>query len=107
MPRFLWQVMYTPSGASGVIADGGTARCEAIRQMVERVGGSVEACYFALGARDLYVVGDVPDEVAAAVLSIHTTASGAARTEAIPLLTPDQMDKATSAVAPVGLRETT
>ncbi|HEY7050437.1 MAG TPA: hypothetical protein VH373_24695 [Jatrophihabitantaceae bacterium] len=34
-------------------------------------------------------------------------ASGAARTEAIPLLTPDQMDKATSAVAAVEAGETT
>lgn len=99
MPRYLWQVTYSPTGASGVIADGGTARCDAIRRMVERVGGSVEICYFSLGGRDLYVIGEVPDEIAAASLSIHTTASGAARTEAITLLTPDEMDKATSTVA--------
>jgi uncharacterized protein with GYD domain len=107
VPRYLWQVTYTPSGASGVIADGGTVRCDAIQRMVERVGGSVESCYFALGGRDLYVIGQVPDEVAAASLSIHTTAGGAARTEAIPLLTPDQMDKATSTFAFAAVQETT
>lgn len=62
--------------------------------MVERVGGSVESCYFGLGGRDLYVIGEVPDAVAAASLSIHTTAGGEARTEAITLLTPSEMDQA-------------
>lgn len=99
MPRYLWQVAFTPAGASGLIADGGTARCGAIERMVERVCGMVEACYFSVGGRDLFVIGEVPDEIAAAMLSVHTTASGAARTEAIPLLTPEQMDKATGQAA--------
>lgn len=99
MPKYLWQVMYSPEGACGVIDEGGTARCDAIKHMVERVGGTVEACYFSLGGQDLYVIGDVPDEIAAASLSIHTSASGIARSEAIALVTPEQMDKATGVVA--------
>lgn len=101
MPKYLWQVTYTPEGACGVIADGGTARKKAITEMVERVGGTVEACYFALGGHDLYVIGDVPDEIAAASLHIHTTASGEARSTALPLLTAEEMDRATSIEHPI------
>jgi hypothetical protein len=36
----------------------------------------------------------VPDEVAAAALSIRTAASGAARTVTVALLTPEQIDDA-------------
>jgi uncharacterized protein with GYD domain len=62
--------------------------------MVESVGGRVEACYFAFGNDDLVVIGEVPDEVAAAALSLRTSASGAAISQTIVLLTPEQMDEA-------------
>ncbi|MGH3948137.1 MAG: GYD domain-containing protein [Pseudonocardiaceae bacterium] len=93
--RYLWQVTYSAAGAKGLLAEGGSGRRDAIVQMVESVGGSVEACYFAFGGADLYVIGEVPDEVTAAALSIQTAASGAARTESIVLLTPEQVDEAT------------
>ncbi len=96
MPMYLWQVGYAALGARGLIAEGGTSRCDAIRRMVESVGGTVHACYFALADHDLYVVGEVPDEVAAAALGIQTTASGAANSRAIPLLTVEQMNEAVS-----------
>ncbi len=94
MPRYLWQVGYSEEGARGLLSDGGTRRRDAIRAMVESVGGRVEACYFAFGGQDLYVIGEVPDETAAASLSVRTAASGSARSQTIPLLTAEQMDEA-------------
>jgi uncharacterized protein with GYD domain len=94
MPRFLWEVTYSSAGAGGLLAEGGSARRDAITRMVESIGGTVESCYFALGARDLFVIGTVPDEEAAAVLAIQTAASGAARSQSVPLLTPEQVDEA-------------
>ncbi|MGH3516350.1 MAG: GYD domain-containing protein [Haloechinothrix sp.] len=99
MTKYLWQVTYTADGAKGLMAEGGSARRDVIRQMVESVGGRVEACYYAFGAADLYVIGEVPDEVAAAALSIQTAAGGGARTRTIPLLTPEQVDQAVQAQA--------
>ncbi|WP_327099593.1 GYD domain-containing protein [Nocardia vinacea] len=99
MPRFLWEVTYTSAGASGLLAEGGSARRDAIIRMVESVGGTVESCYFALGARDLFVIGTVPDEEAAAVLAIQTAASGAARSQSVRLLTPEQVDEAVQRTA--------
>ncbi|TQF69473.1 GYD domain-containing protein [Rhodococcus spelaei] len=94
MPRYLWQVTYSSEGAKGLLTEGGSSRRDAITQMVESVGGTVESCYFALGGHDLVVIGQVPDEVAAATLGIRTAAAGAARSESVVLLTPEQVDDA-------------
>lgn len=94
MPTYLWQVTYTAEGAKGLLSDGGSARRDAIVAMVESVGGTVESVHFALGGHDLYVLGEVPDEIAAATLELRTIASGAARSKPIELLTPEQVDEA-------------
>lgn len=95
MPRYLWQISYTTTGAKGLLSEGGTSRRNAITAMVESVGGHVEACYYAFGTTDLYVIGVVPDEVAAASLSLRTLVAGAARSQTVVLLTPEQLDEAT------------
>lgn len=94
MPRYLWKVQYTTEGARGLLNEGGSARQAVIVTMVESVGGTVESCNFALGTHQLYVIGSVPDEIAAATLAIQTAASGYARSESIELLTPEQVDEA-------------
>ena len=95
MPRYLWQISYTTTGAKGLLTEGGTSRRNAITEMVESVGGHVEVCYYAFGTTDLYVIGEVPDEVAAASLSLQTAVAGAARSQTVVLLTPEQLDEAT------------
>ncbi|MGW0040357.1 GYD domain-containing protein [Rhodococcus sp. NPDC003348] len=94
MPKYLWRVGYTTDGAGGLLAEGGSARRDAIRTAIESVGGTMESCHFAFGGDDLYVIGEVPDEVAAASMSIRTAAAGAARTNTVALLTPEQIDEA-------------
>lgn len=94
MPKYLWRVSYFQEGAQGLLAQGGSARRAAITEMVESVGGSVEACYFGFGEDDLYVIGEVPDDVAAAALAIRTAAAGAAVSHTVNLLTPAQVDEA-------------
>ena len=94
MPKYLWRVSYFQEGAQGLLAQGGSARRAAITEMVESVGGSVESCYFAFGEDDLFVIGDVPDDVAAAALAIRTAAAGAAVSHTVRLLSPAQVDEA-------------
>jgi uncharacterized protein with GYD domain len=95
MPRYLWQISYTTDGAKGLLSEGGSSRRNAITAMVESVGGHVEVCYYAFGATDLYVIGEVPDDVAAASLSLRTAVAGAARSQTVVLLTAEQLDEAT------------
>jgi len=95
VPKYLWQVAYTIEGAQGLLNEGGTGRRDAVKQMLESVGGSLEAFYFALGADDLVVIGELPDNVSAAALSLQTAVGGAARSRTTVLLSPDDLDEAT------------
>jgi uncharacterized protein with GYD domain len=52
MPKYRISGNYTTSGISGVMAEGGSARREAVVKLAESVGGSVESFYFAFGADD-------------------------------------------------------
>ncbi|MFG1773818.1 GYD domain-containing protein [Nocardia salmonicida] len=94
MPKYMWRVSYLQEGAQGLLVEGGSARRAAITEMVESVGGRVEACYFAFGEDDLVVIGDVPDDVSAAALAIRTAAAGAAVSHTVGLLTAEQIDEA-------------
>ena len=94
MAKYLWQVNYTIDGAKGLLEEGGSGRREAVKQMLESVGGSLEAFYFALGTDDLVVIGELPDNVSAAALSLQTVVGGAARSRTTVLLTPEEIDEA-------------
>lgn len=94
MAKYLWQVSYTVDGAKGLLEEGGSGRREAVQQMLESVGGNLEAFYYALGADDLVVIGELPDNVSAAALSLQTAVGGAARSRTTVLLTPEEIDDA-------------
>jgi uncharacterized protein with GYD domain len=97
MPKFLLEVRYTVDGLKGVVAKGGTARVEAATAGVESAGGKVEAFYFAFGENDVYVVADMPDNAAAAAVALAVGSAGGAKVKTVPLLTPDEVDRATKA----------
>jgi uncharacterized protein with GYD domain len=92
--KFLIKGSYTAEGAKGLHSAGGTSRRDAVAKMAEGLGGSLESFYFAFGATDAYVVLDLPDNKSAAAASIAVNASGAATTEVVVLLTPDEADAA-------------
>ena len=96
MPRYLWQVSYTVEGAKGLASEGGSARRDAVRTMFEDAGGNIEAFYYAFGADDLIVIGELPDNEAAAAFALRTAASGAARSRTTLLLSPEEIDQAAS-----------
>ena len=54
----------------------------------------MESFYFSFGAQDALVIVDMPDNVSAAALSLAINASGAVHATTTPLLTPEEMDKA-------------
>jgi uncharacterized protein with GYD domain len=94
MPKYLWQVNYTTEGAKGLAAEGGSSRRDAVEKMLESVGGRLEAFYYTFGSDDLVVIGELPDNVAAATLALKTIASGAAHSRTVVLLTPEEIDEA-------------
>lgn len=95
MAKYLLQVSYTAEGARGLIKDGGTKRRAAAKGLVESLGGTLEAMYFAFGGTDVFVIVDMPDNVSAAAASLAVGASGAATGTTVALLTAEEIDQAT------------
>ncbi len=94
MPKFLFTGSYTPEGAQGVLAEGGTKRREATERLVASLGGTVESYYFAFGSDDFYLIADLPDHAAAVAGALTASASGAIRTRTTVLITPEEVDAA-------------
>ena len=95
MPKFLIQATYTPEGAKGLLKEGASGRRAAVDRVVNDLGGTVEAMYFTFGADDFVCIIDFPDAVSMAAVSLTVKASGALHTRATPLLTLEEIDKAT------------
>jgi uncharacterized protein with GYD domain len=95
MPKYLWQVSYSPQGVQGLQKDGGVARRAAVQRLVEQAGGKLESFYFAFGEADAYTVAELPDPTTAAAVSLAVNALGFAHLRTVPLMTPEEMDSAT------------
>ena len=94
MAKYLLKVSYTADGARGLLDKGGSSRRAAVNGLVEQMGGTLEAFYFALGEDDAYVIADVPDITDLVAVSLAVAAAGGARFTSVPLLTPEQLDAA-------------
>jgi uncharacterized protein with GYD domain len=95
MPKYLWQVSYTSSGAQGLMKEGGSARRALVQQLVAKAGGKLESFYFAMGESDVYCIAELPDAKTATAVSLAVNAAGAARLRTVVLLTPEEVDAAT------------
>ena len=95
MPKYLWKGNYRPEGAKGLLKEGGTARVKAVEQLLQSAGGKLDAYYYALGEHDAYLIVDLPDNAAATAVSLAIAAAGVTHIETIPLLTMEEVDRAT------------
>lgn len=95
MAKYLLHGNYVGSGIKGLQKEGGSSRRDAIGKLLSSLGGRVEGVYYALGDTDVYVIADLPDNVAAAAASLAVNASGAATIKTTALMTPEEMDQAT------------
>ena len=94
MPKFLIEASYTLDGTKGVQSAGGTSRRDAVAQLAESVGGSLESFHFAFGDTDAYVIVDLPDNESAAAVALTVNTSGAVTTKTVALMTPEEVDAA-------------
>ena len=94
MPKYLFEVDYSAEGTKGLLKDGGSKRQAAVEKAVKSLGGKVEAFYFTFGIRDAIVIVDLPDNVAAAAMSLAVSASGSVAFKTSPLITPAEIDRA-------------
>jgi uncharacterized protein with GYD domain len=94
MPKYLLEASYTLDGVRGLRSAGGTSRRDAIAQLAESAGGSLDSLYFAFGDHDVFVIADLPDNESAAAVALTVNAAGGAMVRTVVLLTPEEVDAA-------------
>jgi uncharacterized protein with GYD domain len=95
MSKYLIRVSFKPEGIREVLTKAkATGLRAAVEKLVGTAGGKLEAWYFAFGQDDVIAIVDLPDNVAAASLSVAANGAGFVDLSVTPLLTPDEMDKA-------------
>jgi uncharacterized protein with GYD domain len=86
MPHFLTQVAYSEQAWQTLVSNPQN-RLEAIRPVIEKLGGRVLNAYFAFGDYDFVLITELPDNVSAAALAIAASAGGACKSvKTTPLL---------------------
>ncbi|HIB12484.1 MAG TPA: GYD domain-containing protein [Dehalococcoidia bacterium] len=76
MPTYLIQASYTVQGVSG-LTQSPEDRSGVIRSLLEGLGGTLEAFYYAFGDYDVVEIVELPDSVSMAAFSMALGASGA------------------------------
>ena len=104
MAHYLIQVSYSKEGISELIANP-QDRVEAVRPVVEGLGGKLESLYFAFGDYDAVVIVELPDNVTAAALAMAIGGSpGISSYKTTPLLTMDEAMEAMRKASGTGYR---
>jgi uncharacterized protein with GYD domain len=78
MPHFLTQVSYTDQAWQALVANPQN-RLDAVRPVIEKLGGRIVNAYFAFGDYDFVLITELPDNVSAAALAIAASAGGACK----------------------------
>jgi uncharacterized protein with GYD domain len=86
MPQFLTQVTYTDQAWQSLVSNPQN-RQEAVRPVVEKLGGRIINAWFAFGDCDYVLIMEMPDNVSAAALAMAAAAGGACKSiKTTPLL---------------------
>ena len=91
MPRYVILVNWTEQGARSVKET--TQRAEQVTQMVEQMGGRMEALHWTQGRYDLVGLMEAPDEETAAAVGLRAGMGGAVRTETLRAWDAEEMGR--------------
>ena len=75
MAYYLLQGAYTAEAWTTLLKNP-VDRIEAVRPVIEKLGGSIEGAWFAFGDYDLFVVYQMPDNTSAAAFALSLAAAG-------------------------------
>lgn len=104
MAKYLFQATYT-SDAWAAQVHNPQNRVEALRPVIEGLGGRIESAYFAFGEYDAVVSFEMPDNVSMAAFSLAAAAGGAVKSvKTTPLMTIDEGMEAMRKASDTGYR---
>ncbi|MGC8549474.1 MAG: GYD domain-containing protein [Acidobacteriaceae bacterium] len=78
MPSYMLQLTYTQEMIKAAIANP-KDRTQHISKVIENLGGTMQGIWFCLGDYDVVTIYDLPDNEAAAALSLAISGGGAVR----------------------------
>ncbi len=78
MAHYLFQCSYTPEAWASLVQNPQN-RMDAVRPVVEGLGGSMENCWTAFGEYDVVAILQMPDNVSVAAFSMAVAAGGAVK----------------------------
>jgi uncharacterized protein with GYD domain len=94
MPKFLVEASYNVEGTRGLLARGGSARQQAVEELLTSLGGKLEAFYFTFGGHDAILIIDVPSNETALAIAMTVRASGMVSSKMTALLPIEEVDRA-------------
>lgn len=107
MPYFCHQVSYTKE-AWARLMENPQDRLEAVRAPIEKLGGKLQQSFFAFGPFDVIAITEMPDNIAAAAISIAFAAGGAVQSiQTTPLMTAAQAVEALRKAGTCGYKSVT
>lgn len=96
MPKYVILVNWTDQGVRNVTET--TQRAERVRQMIEQMGGRMDALYWTQGRYDIVGIMEAPDAETAAAIGLRVGATGAVRTETLRAFDAEEMGRILSKV---------
>jgi uncharacterized protein with GYD domain len=83
-----------PEGHMGLLREGGAGRIGVAKQALQSGGGPLETSYYSNCEQDFYIIVNLPDNASSTAITLAGNASETFGIRSIPLLTPEEMDKA-------------
>ena len=107
MPHYLQQVAYSTEGWEALV-EKPQNRIEAVRPVIEKLGGKIESAWFAFGDYDVVLIVQMPTNVDAGAIAMAFAAGGACKAvKTTPLLTVEEAVAAMKKAAGAGYRSAT
>jgi uncharacterized protein with GYD domain len=104
MASYMIQVAYTPEAWASLVKNPQN-RMEAVRPVIERLGGRIEGSWLSFGEYDTIVVAQMPDNASAAALSMAVSAGGAVKAmKTTPLMSAEEGQEAMKKASSAGYR---
>jgi uncharacterized protein with GYD domain len=104
MPYYMVQAAYSTEAWSGLVKNPQN-RLEAVRPVVEKLGGKIEGGWLAFGEYDVVLICEMPNNISATAFSMAASAGGAVKAvKTTPLMTIDEGMEAMRKASGVGYR---
>jgi uncharacterized protein with GYD domain len=104
VPHYLIEAAYTPETWATMVKNP-QSRAEAVRPIIEGLGGKLLSIYLAFGEYDVVGLAEYPDNVSAAAFSMAASAGGALKAvKTTPLMTTEEAVEAMRKAGQAGYR---